>query len=102
MDKIIFDRILNIIKKTGDRVVIINPDSNSSYVVMSLEDYEKMAGIAINLTRKEPTDKIEKINRDIALWREEEIKKAGGSPGSEDEDNKIDESESQFYFEPVE
>lgn len=104
MTKEIFERVLNIIKKTGDRVIIVNPDSGFSYVLMTLSDYEKMVGGAgqIDLTVSKAQDKINRINRDIAIWREEENKKIYVPPVSGGEEIKNEETESQFYFEPVE
>ncbi|MFZ4631856.1 MAG: hypothetical protein ACOYL8_01455 [Patescibacteria group bacterium] len=87
-------KILNLIKKTGDRVVIF--DSNeptSSYVVMDFDRYENMVGdnapinsqvadLSVNkekspvikdlsnetenLTEEDLTDK---INREISVWK---------------------------------
>ena len=85
-------KILNLIKKTGDRVVIFdgsNPDN--SYVIM---DFDKYAGAPINiensvssvvvekielspdspknsnLTEEDLTDK---INREISTWKNREV-----------------------------
>ncbi len=94
-------RVINLVKKTGDKLIVVdsNQVDNSAYVVMTIDDYEKILfGInkkqekAIeNLTEKELLDK---INRDIALWRaKQEIK--------EDEDNEIlglDESDDIYGF----
>lgn len=107
MSNEIFARIFNLIKKTGDKFVVINPDSASAYVVMRLDDYEKIVGASnvVNLTAKESTDKIEEINRDIAAWREEEVKKTETPIISEDrgdQGTRGEEAENQFYFEPVE
>jgi hypothetical protein len=103
MDKEIFDRILNLIKKTEDKIIIVGPDIKSAYVVMSLDDYERtVGGGGVNLTGKESTDKIEKINQDIAMWREEAKSAVEGNVLEEGEIPEKKEEESQFYFEPVE
>jgi len=100
--KEILEKVFNLIRKTGDKIIIINSDNKSSWVVMNLDDYERLADKGLtNLTEKEPIDKIEKINQDIALWREEESRKINTPIISEDEKNK-NEDENQFYFEPVE
>lgn len=37
------DQILELIKKTGDRLVVIDRATQNNYVVMSIKDYELMA-----------------------------------------------------------
>jgi hypothetical protein len=103
----IFERLFNLIKKTGDKVVFYDSSKDAAYVMMRLEDYEKIAtnGKAeTNLTDYRAADKIEKINQDIALWREEVKNVPEETPLAESEAAKDDKEkeESQFYFEPVE
>jgi len=70
-------KILKLIKKTGDRVVIF--DSNfpeDSFVVMGLDNYSEMVDTdeivktevaePANLTEEDLTDK---INREISMWK---------------------------------
>lgn len=86
-------KILNLIKKTGDRVVIFDANEpNNSYVVMDFSRYENMIGEKSeegntaslseksesspvkndlnteteNLTEEDLTDK---INREISVWK---------------------------------
>ena len=35
-----FQRILNLVKKTGDRLVVTDPNGEHAYVVMDIDDYE--------------------------------------------------------------
>lgn len=37
------DQILELIKKTGDRLVVIDRATQNNYVVMSIKDYERLA-----------------------------------------------------------
>lgn len=106
--KEIFERLFGLIKKTGDKVVFYDSEKGDAYVMMRMEDYEKLAEkkpTAEDLTNFRAPDKIEKINQDIAMWREE-VKNAvledllPESKGEEIPEKK--EEESQFYFEPVE
>lgn len=86
-------KILNLIKKTGDRVVIFDPSTpDSSYVIMDIDRYAGMiSGSEIspvepekseltpinkriseekeNLTEEDLTDK---INREISMWKNRE------------------------------
>lgn len=104
--KEIFERLFNLIKKTGDKVVFYDSAKGEAYVMMRMEDYEKMAvntRKAENLTNFHASDKIEKINQDIAMWREE-VKETGGDIPLVAENDGLPEKEeeNQFYFEPVE
>jgi len=102
--KEILERALNLIKKTGDKVIIVNPGEESAYVIMGLGDYENIvrAGKRQGLTEDRAPDKIDKINQDIALWREEAKKEEVEPPAVLPVEEKPAEEENQFYFEPVE
>jgi selenophosphate synthetase-related protein len=107
--KEIFERLFSLIKKTGDRVVFYDSAKGDAYVMMKIEDYEKIRENAPpdeDLTNFYSPDKIEKINQDIAMWREEvkEVKDVaqGGFIQREGEIPEKEEEENQFYFEPVE
>jgi len=75
-------RILNLVKKTGDRVVIYDASRpDESYVVMDISGYERMIGLPENkddkpkseiksdLTEEDLTDR---INREISIWKNQE------------------------------
>ena len=65
-------KAINLAKKTGDKVIVFDNSSDSAYVVLSLENYEKLAekeNKVRGLTEKEMLDK---INHDIALWKSEQ------------------------------
>lgn len=65
-----WQKIVNLIKKTGDKAVILDKNGNLSCVVMTVADYEKLvlgqSGIW-GLTEEELLDK---INRDIEIWKD--------------------------------
>ncbi len=104
--KEIFERLFNLIKKTGDKVVFYDSAKGEAYVMMRMEDYEKMTVNTQgdeNLTNFHASDKIEKINQDIAMWREEVKETSGDIPLATENDGLPEkEEENQFYFEPVE
>ncbi len=103
--KEIFERLFNLIKRTGDKVVFYDSVKGEAYVIMKMEDYEKLAEnspAGEDLTNFRVPDKIEKINQDIAMWREETKSTVDVIPPQEDEIPEKKEEESQFYFEPVE
>ncbi|MBP6942910.1 MAG: hypothetical protein KBB55_02585 [Candidatus Buchananbacteria bacterium] len=64
------DRIINLIKKTGDKVIVVDEQGNPSYTLMALADYEQLVlgkSEVYGLTEEEL---IAKINRDIAVWKD--------------------------------
>lgn len=75
-------KILKLIKKTGDKVVIYNENEpNNSFVLMDLENYESLVGennndknkLKIADTGDLTTDDItDRINCDISTWKNQE------------------------------
>ena len=66
-------KAINLAKKTGDRLIVFDAvQSDNAYVVLSLDEYEKLVigrSEVRNLTEDELLDK---INRDIAIWKSEQ------------------------------
>jgi hypothetical protein len=66
-------KALNLAKKTGDRLLVFDAkDTELAYIVMPISDYEKLVfghSEVRNLTEDELLDK---INRDIAIWKSEQ------------------------------
>lgn len=75
-------KILDLVNRTGDRVVIYDAASpDSSYVVMNLDAYEGLLGEPkkspstakseqkVDLTEEDLTDR---INREISIWKNQE------------------------------
>jgi hypothetical protein len=65
-------KAINISKKTGDRIIVFDSAKDDNpFVVMNLDDYERLivsrSGVG-DLTEDELLDK---INRDIAIWKSE-------------------------------
>jgi hypothetical protein len=75
-------KILKLIKKTGDKVVIYNENEpNNSFVLIDLENYESLVGennneknkLKIADTGDLTTDDItDRINCDISTWKNQE------------------------------
>lgn len=65
-------KAINLARKTGDRLIIFDYSRPSdAYVVMSLDEYERLVmkrSEVHNLTEEELIDK---INRDVAIWKSE-------------------------------
>ncbi len=122
-----FKRIVKLIEKTGDKCIVFDPKNDDTYVIMGLNDYERMA-----LNKNEVSDLTEeqlldKINRDIAVWKasqenDKEIdipplseqKEAPSEPvqeegaavydkiTEEEEEKEPDPGDDKYYFEPLE
>jgi len=108
------DRLIDLVKKTGDKIIIVDrEDHKDALVLMSLDDYEKLlrnkdkiSDHKEDLTIFKEEDKIEKINEDIAILQEKEkikeLDEAMGLTSEEQSKTEAEETDSQFYFEPVE
>ncbi|MFA5029676.1 MAG: hypothetical protein WC518_02900 [Patescibacteria group bacterium] len=63
-------KIVNLIKKTGDKAIILDQNGDPAYVLMTIFDYERLIlgkSEVVGLTEDELLDK---INREIALWKD--------------------------------
>ena len=123
------NRVINLIKRTGDKTVIMDNESDSALMLMDLGAYEKMLDQPRGVDIKKLTEEelLEKINRDVAVWRayndkekraevfEEMAPNLGSSPvvrektavvQAEPEESASDivaeAEEEKFYLEPVE
>ena len=64
------ERFMNLIAKTGDKVVVYDRhDPENSFVISSLSDYEQLMEEAQGVKGLTEDELIDKINRDIALWK---------------------------------
>ncbi len=63
-------KVVNLIRKTGDKAIILDENGDPGFVIMSIGDYENLvigkSGVQ-GLTEEELLDK---INRDIAVWKD--------------------------------
>lgn len=66
------DKIFELIQKTGDRCIILPSDGGEPYVVMSLAEYERLALRKNEVTSLTEDELLDKINRDIAVWKSQQ------------------------------
>jgi len=107
------ERVLKLIKKTGDRAIILTETGDSAYVIMGISDYEQLilgkAGVE-GLTEDEL---LAKINREIAIWKDSQkiqgisidqydFSQDLGELNGPELLQKDGEDEDRYYFEPVE
>ena len=64
------DRVLRLVRRTGQQCVVFDREQDAGLVVMDLDKYEKMLDNADGVRDLSETDMLDKINRDLSLWRE--------------------------------
>ena len=78
-------KAINIAKISGDKVIVFDsPESENGYVVMNLDEYEKIVKKNSGKGRLTEQELIDNINRDIAAWKSEQdlsIEKNPINPG---------------------
>lgn len=63
-------QLIDFIKKTGDKCVILDEFGNPFGVLMTLGDYEKLFFGKLEVIGLTEEELLAKINRDIAVWKE--------------------------------
>lgn len=63
------NRVINLIKRTGDKTVIMDNESDAALMLMDLDAYEKMLGNSGGVEKLTEEELMERINRDVAVWR---------------------------------
>ncbi len=124
------EKVIELIKKTGDKCIILDAEGNPQYVAMRFKDYEKIVYGNFDVKGLTEDELIERINRSIATWRatqtesrlkdwepsEEVVKEIPGLTPANDQNlaknpeiasdslnqAKNDDSEGKYYFEPIE
>lgn len=66
------NKVFSLIKKTGDRCIVLAPDSDDAYVVMSLAEYERVVLGRADVSELSEDELLDKINRDIAVWKSQQ------------------------------
>ncbi len=118
-----FKRILDLVRRTGDRMVVTDPEGQDPVVVMDLDEYEAMLeAIGVieesDFEGKYPLDeppleltedlgpKSEDMGEQDPMLREafpiDSGSKFSEESASESGENNQDEPDEQFYLEPVE
>jgi len=66
-------KAISIAKKTGDRLIVNDLSrGDSAFVVMSLDEYEKLVTEKSEVRGLTEDELLDKINRDIAIWKSEQ------------------------------
>ncbi|MBI4812493.1 hypothetical protein HY798_03605 [Candidatus Falkowbacteria bacterium] len=94
-------RIINLAKKTGDRVIVFSASKpDDAYVVMDLDQYEKLAVGKSDLHNLTEDELLDKINRDVAIWKSEhDFSAFNDNFFSKDDDNDNNDNEDRRMVE---
>lgn len=64
------NRVLSLMRRTGDRCLILDSESEEVFAFLTLSDYERMlSGGHSGLVEMNEKEMMDKVNRDIANWR---------------------------------
>lgn len=63
------NRVISLVKRTGDKTVIMDNESDAVMMLMDLGMYEKMLDNHTGVEKLTEEELMEKINRDVAIWR---------------------------------
>lgn len=63
-------KVINLIKKTGDKVVILDKNGDLDCVIMTINDYEKLVLGKAEIKGLTEDELLDKINRDIEIWKD--------------------------------
>jgi PHD/YefM family antitoxin component YafN of YafNO toxin-antitoxin module len=119
------EKVLELTAKTGDKIIVIS-ETHEPFVILSLKEYQALMSHNTNLQELTEQELLEKINRDIAVWKasqddlstdynldqfkvdagaksEGKVESAQGGPasGGKPEDTPAVEEEEKYYIEPV-
>jgi len=63
------ERLIDLAKRTGDRLIVHNPYENQDVVIMGVDEYERLALKKQDVRELSSGQLLDQINRDIAIWR---------------------------------
>jgi hypothetical protein len=96
MDENDFQEILKLCKEIGGRYIFVE-DGKPSFVLMNIEEFKKIFGRKIENLSKE--ELLEKINKEIAAWREAQKEREIENILDEEKNEKKDETRYDYNIE---
>ena len=95
-----FERILALLKKTGDRYIFEDQNGNV-FIILGIEDYENLVLKNSQVKGLSEDELLNKINKDIAVWKsiqeDEQVERVAVDFKKQEQ-----KPEDHYYFEPVE
>ncbi len=88
-------KAINLAKKTGDRLIVYDmSNGEDAYVVMGIDEYEKLVTGSVAVKDLTEDELLDKINRDIAVWKNEQNNKGE----AEESDKKLEKKSADADF----
>lgn len=63
------NRVLKLVKRTGDKLVILDQENDEASVLMGIGDYEELLSGSDPLEELNEREMLDRVNRDLAHWR---------------------------------
>jgi len=63
------DKVLDLIKKTGDKAIIV-PEFSDPYVIVPIDQYEQIVSVKVNYAEMTEQEILSRVNREISLWKQ--------------------------------
>lgn len=64
-----FEKIIDLAKRTGDKVIVV-PEFSEPFVIMPVEQYEELATKKVNYESMTEEEILNRVNREISLWKQ--------------------------------
>jgi len=110
MDEKLLSRVMRVSEKTGDRVIVVSPQTQRAFAVLPFEAYEGMVEGRASLVdlgsetveEMSRNELVDKINHDIAIWNSAQQREKEEGDGVQMDIIEEEEQEEQYYLEPIE
>lgn len=96
------DRIIRLVKRTGDRFVILDRDTDEAMVVMNLDEYEDLLNTTTEVSDLAEEEMLSRLNHDINRWQEQNEKKTHLPQIQYDQEVEPEEDEKEEFQEKAE
>ena len=114
MESDLLSRVMRLAEKTGDRIIVVNPQTDSAFAVVPFDAYEQLAGtdtpkgVGLTVLSENSVETmsrealVDRINQEISAWNtsqqsQKEIDDVLPMDVLDEEAN-----EEQYYLEPIE
>lgn len=98
-------KIFSLVKKTREKIIVVDESGDNALVVMPLEEYEQMLSTVVQVKGLTEEEMLDRINQDIARWQASQpeilpvVEKAENKAAPE---KKVEDDEERYYVEPLE
>ncbi|MEI6627488.1 MAG: hypothetical protein WCL61_02745 [bacterium] len=65
-----FKKLIGLLKRTGDKAIVVDEMGNPNFVIMDLEGYEKLILDKSSVKDLTEDEFLDRINRDIEIWKD--------------------------------